>query len=116
MYKIINYLIKLFNLKRTTETFTFYIPAPNNKRSIGYREKQFDKISYQFFKNGYKLIDTKVVSQNHPQQSGFWIMFIVKPSMFNKLPDFDFPEIKDNTEKVHHFDLNSKQLKNLEIE
>ena len=59
------------------QTFTYYIPAPPHRKS-GYREKQFDKVFYDFINRGYKIIDMKTQSNSGQETSGMWIIFTVQ--------------------------------------
>jgi hypothetical protein len=72
-------LIGLFKEKKNykIQSFTFYIPSPP-ARTTGYREKQFDKIFYEFINKGYDILDFKTVSSNGEKQSGMWAIFIVR--------------------------------------
>ena len=59
------------------QSFTFYVPAPPS-RTTGYREKQFDKLFYEFINKGYKILDFKTTSISGEKQSGMWLVFIVR--------------------------------------
>jgi hypothetical protein len=60
------------------QTFTFYIPSPP-ARSTGYREKQFDKLFYEFINRGYKVINfTTQAASSGEKQSGMWIICLVQ--------------------------------------
>ena len=59
------------------QSFTYYIPSPP-ARSSGYREKQFDKLFYEFINRGYRIIDFKTEASNGDKQSGMWLIFIVQ--------------------------------------
>lgn len=59
------------------QSFTYYIPSPPDRRS-GYREKQFDKVFYEFINRGYKVLDTKTQSNTGQPGSGMWVMFTVQ--------------------------------------
>lgn len=75
-----NFLYKLFNSNRNDykiQSFTFYIPAPPH-RSSGYREKQFDKIFYEFINKGFKIISLNTQSHTGQNQSGMWVVCVVQ--------------------------------------
>ncbi len=76
MFKLI--LTKL-GLKKTykIQSFTYFIPSPP-PRSTGYREKQFDKLFFEFINRGYKILNVTSQSSNGDKQSGMWIIFIVQ--------------------------------------
>ncbi len=60
------------------QTFTFFLPSPP-ARSTGYREKQFDKLFYEFINRGYKIINfTTQLSSTGEKHSGMWIICLVK--------------------------------------
>jgi hypothetical protein len=59
------------------QSFTYYIPAPNQK-SLGYREKHFDRVFYEFINNGYEIISISTQTDHSPNKGGFWIICIVK--------------------------------------
>lgn len=59
------------------QSFTFFIPAPPS-RSTGYREKQFDKLFYEFINRGYKILKFTTQSCSGENHSGMWLVFIVQ--------------------------------------
>ena len=63
--------------KRKMQSFTFYIPSPP-ERKIGYREKQFDKLFYEFINQGYEILSINTQSNNNPNHSGMWVICIVR--------------------------------------
>ena len=80
-----NLLIKLgLSKPYKVQTFTYYIPSPPNRKS-GYREKQFDKLFYQFINMGYSIIDMKTQSSTGEGSSGMWVLFVVQAT--NKKAD-----------------------------
>lgn len=101
-----NYFINLFKKnsantykhdRRTVKTFTFYVPAPP-PRKHGYREKEFDKIFYNFINKGYKIISFQTATHSGPQSSGLWIICVVESlSNENNELDLDFPVIPFET-------------------
>jgi len=77
---MINFIRKLFidnsqNFK--IQSFTFFIPAPP-ARTSGYREKQFDKIFYEFINKGYEILSFNTQASNSVNHSGMWIICIVR--------------------------------------
>ena len=60
-----------------TQSFTFYIPSPP-PRKVGYREKEFDKLFYNFINSGYQILDFKTQTNTGQQHSGMWVIFIVR--------------------------------------
>lgn len=80
------------NVQPTTQSFTYYIPAPPH-RSTGYREKEFDRIMNNLFKEGHKLISIKTATHNGPDHAGMWVICLVKPSRANsKVLNLNFDE------------------------
>ena len=59
------------------QSFTFFVPAPP-KRSTGYREKQFDKLFYEFINRGYRILNFSTQSISGENNSGMWLIFIVQ--------------------------------------
>lgn len=60
------------------QTFTYFIPSPP-PRSSGYREKQFDKLFYEYINRGYEILNvTTQASSAGEKHSGMWVMFVVK--------------------------------------
>ncbi len=59
------------------QTFTYYIPAPP-QRNAGYREKQFDRLFYNFINQGYEIISFQTTPHNGVEQSGMWISCLVR--------------------------------------
>lgn len=59
------------------QSFTFYIPSPP-PRTNGYREKQFDKIFYDFINKGYEILSFNTQASNSQNQSGMWIICVVR--------------------------------------
>jgi hypothetical protein len=83
MSQIITFIKRLFTspFKQNQfkiQTFTYFIPAPK-PRKTGYREKQFDKLFYEFINLGYKIIDFKTQQCVSGQEaSGMWVIFILQ--------------------------------------
>jgi hypothetical protein len=60
------------------QTFTFFLPTPP-PRSSGYREKNFDKLFYEFINRGYRVIKfTTQAASAGEKQSGMWIICLVQ--------------------------------------
>lgn len=95
--KILSWISRLLGQSSgKIQTFTYYIPAPPPRKS-GYREKEFDKIFYQFINRGYEVLNCHTTAHTGPQQSGMWVIFTVR-SLSASSADFDleFPAIKDD--------------------
>lgn len=77
--KVINKCLRLLGLKKNykIQTFTFFIPGPP-PRSTGYREKQFDKLFYDFINKGYEILSVNTQGATGEKQSGMWIIFTVR--------------------------------------
>lgn len=63
--------------KFRTQSFTYYIPGPPTRKA-GYREKQFDKVFYQFINQGFEILDFKTQQHQSNEQSGMWAILIVR--------------------------------------
>lgn len=74
-----NFPTFLFNRRKKfkIQSFTFYVPSPP-PRSSGYREKQFDKIFYEFINLGYEILNFKTEASTGEKHSGMWLIFIVQ--------------------------------------
>ena len=59
------------------QSFTFFIPSPPN-RATGYREKQFDKLFYEFINRGYEIKHFSTQSCSGEKHSGMWLVFVVQ--------------------------------------
>jgi hypothetical protein len=77
-----------------TQTFTYYIPAPPS-RNTGYREKQFDKVFYQFINQGYEILSFNTQSHQATDQQGFWIIAVVRATNA-KANELDFTQNFDS--------------------
>lgn len=81
------------------QSFTFFLPAPP-PRATGYREKNFDKLFFEFINRGYKIINfTTQATTSGEKHSGMWIVCLVQATN---------PE----AEKLNLDDLFMDQLKN----
>lgn len=106
MKAIIKTLKTLFFPLKTREndykvqSFTYFIPSPP-MRSSGYREKQFDKLFYEFINRGYRLLELKTTAvSSGEKQSGMWVLCIVQAT--NEMAE------KLNLEEVLHEQLKDK--------
>ena len=103
MIKWLKSILGLNNYK--IQTFTYYIPAPPSRDS-GYREKQFDKVFYEFINKGFDIIDIKTQSHSSQNAQGMWVLVTVRATNkeSSKL-DLEFDrEISNSTidENVEH--------------
>lgn len=81
------------------QSFTFFLPAPP-PRATGYREKNFDKLFFEFINRGYKIINfTTQATTSGEKHSGMWIVCLVQATN---------PE----AEKLNLDDMFMDQLKN----
>lgn len=83
------------------QSFTYFIPSPPS-RSSGYREKQFDKLFYEFINRGYKILNMTTQASSGEKHSGMWVIFVVqatneKAQALN-LNDELFGEIKNKAQ------------------
>lgn len=85
------------------QSFTFFIPSPP-ARSSGYREKQFDKLFYAFINRGYEVISLNTQSSLGTNQSGMWVICLVRAlnSEAEKLNLEDFQA--DTVEGLYYLD------------
>jgi hypothetical protein len=76
---VFSLITSLFGFKKNykIQSFTFFIPSPP-ARSTGYREKQFDKLFYEFINKGYHILNFKTEASTGEKNSGMWIIFIVQ--------------------------------------
>ena len=74
-----NQLASFLGLKNNykIQSFTFFIPSPP-PRSSGYREKQFDKVFYEFINRGYRILNFTTQVSSGEKQSGMWIILLVQ--------------------------------------
>lgn len=91
---MINWIKSLFyknNFK--IQTFTYYVPAPP-PRDKGYREKQFDKVFYEFINRGYEILDFRTQTHSGPNSQGMWAIFVVRATNSKAAQlDLDFDSI-----------------------
>lgn len=76
---MLNLFTNLFGFKKNykIQSFTFFIPSPP-PRSTGYREKQFDKLFYEFINQGYTILNFTTQASTGEKYSGMWLVFIVQ--------------------------------------
>lgn len=76
---MINLIKALLGLKNNykIQSFTYFIPSPP-PRSSGYREKQFDKVFYEFINRGYRILNFSTQASNGEKHSGMWVILIVQ--------------------------------------
>jgi hypothetical protein len=76
---VLNLVSKLFASKKTfkIQSFTYFIPSPP-ARASGYREKQFDKLFYEFINKGYNILNFSTQASTGDKHSGMWVLFIVQ--------------------------------------
>jgi hypothetical protein len=98
---LIKNCLSLLGLKKNykIQSFTFYIPSPP-PRSTGYREKQFDKLFYDFINKGYEILSVNTQSATGEKQSGMWVIFVLRAT--NNEAE------KLNLEEIFHDSVKSK--------
>lgn len=80
------------------QSFTFFLPSPP-ARATGYREKQFDKLFYEFINRGYRVLNfTTQASSSGGNHSGMWIICLVQAT-------------NDEAENLNLDDINIDQIK-----
>lgn len=73
-----NYLTSISDEKPfKIQSFTYFIPAPK-QFSQPYREKQFDRLFYQFINKGYQILEIKTEQCSNDSGAGMWIIIIVQ--------------------------------------
>ncbi len=68
--------------KGKIHSFTYFIPAPP-KRQRGYREKQFDKVFFEFVNRGFEIVSVHTQALSGHDQPGMWVLITVQEG-----PDF----------------------------
>lgn len=63
--------------KGKIHSFTYFIPAPP-KRQSGYREKQFDKVFFEFINRGFEILSVHTQALSGHDQPGMWVMITVQ--------------------------------------
>lgn len=98
-------ITKLFKKYYGKKTFTYYIPAPPQRKS-GYQEKEFDHIFSYLMQKEFDIIDFKLISANSEYSSGMWIVCLLGAKSLAALKidlEVDYAEIssmKESTIKV----------------
>lgn len=59
------------------QTFTYYIPAPP-ARKTGYREKEFDKVFYEFINKGFEILNVQTQAHTGANSCGMWMIFTLR--------------------------------------
>lgn len=59
------------------QTFTYYIPAPP-ARKTGYREKEFDKVFYEFINKGFEILNVQTQAHTGVNSCGMWMIFTLR--------------------------------------
>jgi hypothetical protein len=57
-------------------TFTYYVPAPPNRKT-GYQEKEFDQISDHLVEKNFDIMDIKMEAFASATTAGMWIICIL---------------------------------------
>lgn len=101
------------------QSFTFFIPAPP-ARSTSYREKQFDKLFYEFINRGYKILHFGTEACAGGNHSGMWVIFVVQATnaeaeKLNLHDEFnsqfkDKAQVKDEIEGLYYIDDKAQEL------
>ena len=76
---MINSVKSLFKSKQTyvtTRTFTYFVPAPPNRKT-GYQEKEFDHICKYLVGKNFDIIDIKMEAFANDSAAGVWILCIL---------------------------------------
>lgn len=118
---LINRLFDSHNEKKNykIQSFTFFIPAAP-ARSTGYREKQFDKLFYEFINRGYNILHFGTESCTGEKHSGMWLVFIVQATnaeaeKLNLHDEFnnqiiDKGTVKEQIEGLYYIDDKAQEL------
>lgn len=101
--------IKQLFLSYPVQTFTYFIPAPPDRKH-GYREKSFDQLIQKLTKMDFKLVDIKTQAVNNNSVAGMWVIVSLKPlsKIASQMKVSDFPndweneEIQKNNEYREH--------------
>lgn len=59
------------------QTFTYYVPAPP-ARKTGYREKEFDKVFYDFVNKGFEILNVQTQAHTGVDNCGMWVIFTLR--------------------------------------
>ena len=110
IHRLFSFLKSLVTVEKDykMQTFTFFIPSPP-ARSTGYREKQLDKLFYEFINRGYKIINfTTQLSTAGEKHSGMWIICLVQAT--------NAEAEKLNVDEIFTAQLNRKKESHADIE
>ena len=94
-------LKNFFLKKRIYSTFTYYIPAPPNRKT-GYQEQEFDKLVFEAFQDKDLEIMSINTIANH-KDGGFWAIILIKSSkqLDNFISkDIPLPNYEDKNGKI----------------
>lgn len=91
------------------QTFTYFIPAPP-ERKHGYREKSFDRLIKKLTQMDFKITDIKTQSFNEQSKSGMWVVVSLEPlsKKANELAVCNFPndnEDQEDNKALEHGDI-----------
>ena len=82
-------------------TFTYFIPAPPNRKT-GYQEKEFDHLSDYLVGKNFDIIDIKMESYSSESSSGVWILCILgakTDEAANMKIDIDYSDLIDDSKE-----------------
>ena len=73
------WLKSIFNRSKrpNIQSFTYFIPSPPSRKT-GYREKQFDKVFYEFVNKGFEVLSVHTQSNPSADSPGMWVLVTVK--------------------------------------
>lgn len=98
------------------QTFTYYIPAPP-ARKTGYREKEFDKIFYEFINQGFEILNVQTQTHTGANSCGMWVIFAVRATN-EKAEKLDLDELSQSLQdEISHAGHSSedKEVKTLDL-
>lgn len=87
-------------------TFTYFIPAPPNRKT-GYQEKEFDQISDHIRGKNFDIIDIKMEAFANSSAAGVWIVCLLgaKSSEAASMNlEFEYSEVASQKEQYIHTD------------
>ncbi len=70
-------LKKTMKTKNKLSTFTYFIPAPPNRKT-GYREREFDKILTGILQSGFQIESLQTQSVQYDGAAGLFIIALLK--------------------------------------
>jgi hypothetical protein len=103
--RIANFFSNFNNKYYGKKSFTYYIPAPPQRKN-GYQEKEFDQIFNYLMQKDFDIIDFKLISASGQHSSGMWIVCLLGALSLEALEidlEIDYAEIasmKESTIKV----------------